>query len=148
MKLAWIVLLASLAIMQNPAQPNPKPYLFSPRPASLPVGSQEQTLQIDGGDFTRTSTVRYNGQERPATFLGPGSMRIGLTAADLASPGFAEITVSNPRPGGGVTAPVYFAVTLDVQASGMAYVAKRETLWISVPGADSKLGNQVVRIDD
>ena len=126
---------------------NPAPGVQGLLPSTLVMGSSAQALRVLGNNFSATSVVRFNGQDRPTTFIDQGALTIPLAAADLVSPGIAEVRVFNPPLGGGVSAPLWFATTVGIPSNGMAYDATRQLLWISVPGSQAKIGNSVVSID-
>lgn len=79
-----------------------------PRPAvsgSWWPAAPEQTLTVDGSGFVRRSVVRWNGADRPTTYISGARLSAALTAADLAAPGSAEVTVFTRPSGRGLSAP-------------------------------------------
>jgi hypothetical protein len=89
-------------------QPNPTPSITALYPASITAGSQSFTLFIAGNGFiagsSGTSTAYWNGSPRASTVnLNTDEIAITVLASDVASPGSAAVTVSNPVPGGGVS---------------------------------------------
>ncbi len=74
------------------------------------------TLTINGARFLPESRVRWNGILRSVTFVNGTLIRVDVTAADLAQPGTIGITVNNPEPGGGDSAPSNFVVANPVPA--------------------------------
>jgi hypothetical protein len=107
--LALMVIVASGCGSSNSAgTPNPTPAISALFPASITAGSQSFTLFISGTGFisgsSGTSTAYWNGAPRTSTVnLNTGEMAITVLASDVASPGTAAVTVSNPIPGGGVS---------------------------------------------
>jgi N-acetylneuraminic acid mutarotase len=83
---------------------NPVPVISSFSPGSLPPGSAAQTLTISGTGFLASSSVSFNGTSRAVTYLSSGQLTIALTSSDLATAGSYQVVVSNPVPGGGVSA--------------------------------------------
>jgi hypothetical protein len=88
--------------------PNPTPAITALFPASITAGSQSFTLFISGTGFisgsSGTSTAYWNGAPRTSTVnLNTGEIAITVLASDVASPGSAAVTVSNPIPGGGIS---------------------------------------------
>jgi uncharacterized repeat protein (TIGR01451 family) len=67
-------------------------------------GASSATITVTGTGFEANSSVQWNGASRTTVFLNPNSLRVALTAADLASAGTGQITVNNPGPGGSTTA--------------------------------------------
>ena len=61
-------------------------------------------------DFIASSQVLWNGEARLTTFVNSGELRAGITAADIAEVGQAQLSVTTPAPGGGTSASVAFQV--------------------------------------
>ena len=74
-------------------------------PTALVAGSPGATLTVDGRGFAFRSVVRWNGADRPTTWVSPTRLTAQLTAADVASPGTAQVTVFTSPSGGGLSAP-------------------------------------------
>ena len=89
----------------------PVPRLTTVEPNQGIVGSESLKLRVYGADFTAGAVVRWNGSNRPTTLINSVELQAELSAADLANPGSAEITVFTPTPGGGASSPAVFSVT-------------------------------------
>jgi hypothetical protein len=93
---------------------NAPPYTISVSPASVVQGAGETKLVIRAENLTAGSTLYWNGAPRNATFVADtgaaGHFELLLEPTDLAQPALAQITVTNPPPGGGVSAPAAFTV--------------------------------------
>ncbi|MDJ0909434.1 MAG: hypothetical protein QNI99_09575 [Woeseiaceae bacterium] len=83
---------------------NPVPVLTSIDPTNVLEGSGSFVLTAFGTDFTADSTVRWDGLDRTTTFISSNEIRANIPASDVATPGTANITVSTPAPGGGLSA--------------------------------------------
>ncbi|HET6690047.1 MAG TPA: IPT/TIG domain-containing protein, partial [Miltoncostaeaceae bacterium] len=71
---------------------------------SRPVaGSPGATLTVDGTGFMLRSVVRWNGADRPTTYVSGGRLTAQLPAADVAVPGTAQVTVFTSPAGGGLS---------------------------------------------
>ncbi|MBP7705769.1 MAG: C1 family peptidase [Candidatus Aminicenantes bacterium] len=90
---------------------NPAPTLASISPTRANGGGADFTLTVLGTGFVSNSSVRWNGLDRPTTFVGATELRAAIPAADIAAGGEFEIVVVNPAPAGGLTAPAAFTVT-------------------------------------
>jgi subtilisin family serine protease len=103
---------------------NPVPTIASLNPVRASAGSAAFTLTANGTGFVSGSEVRWNGAPRTTTFVSATQLRAAITAADIASPSTAQITVVSPSPGGGASAPVSFTVapppSLSVSATTVA----------------------------
>jgi hypothetical protein len=90
---------------------NPVPVVTSLTPASIVAGSPAFSLTINGSGFTSSSVARWNGADRPTTFVSSSQLRAAITAADVAVVGSAAVTVFSPTPGGGTSSALAFAIT-------------------------------------
>lgn len=95
-----------------PGSTNPAPVLSAITPTSAVAGSGPLTLTLTGSDFVPTSEVRWNGSPLASViFVSPTTLTAIVPAASLANPGTAAVTVHNPAPGGGTSAPKTFTIT-------------------------------------
>jgi Big-like domain-containing protein len=94
-----------------PPPPNPVPSISSLSPTQQAMGSQSQTLTINGTGFISSSAVTYNGTAHTATYVSGTQLTINLTASDMAATGSFPVVVTNPAPGGGSSSPSNFTVT-------------------------------------
>ena len=86
-----------------PPPTNPVPELTSLNPSSAAQGSSALTLQVRGRDFVAASVVRWNGSDRPTTFVDGRNLQAQISEEDLAEAGQAQVTVFSPAPGGGTS---------------------------------------------
>ena len=101
------LVLASSAAMAT----NPLPLINSPLvPGVKAPGSAAFTLNVIGTGFVSGATVYWNGNARTTTFVKSTQLTASITAADVATAGTANVTVSNPAPGGGVSNVAHFQV--------------------------------------
>ena len=56
-------------------------------------GSPGFSLIVNGSGFTSTSVVRWNGSDRPTTFISSTELQAEISADDLAVVGDASVTV-------------------------------------------------------
>jgi uncharacterized protein (TIGR03437 family) len=90
---------------------NPVPVLASLSPAGVPAGSPDVTLLVTGSRFVQTSVVRWNGADRPTSFVSSTQLRALLPASDIAATGAGQVTIFTPAPGGGSSAILSFTIT-------------------------------------
>jgi Tol biopolymer transport system component len=69
------------------------------------VAGRPATLVVDGTGFVRRSVVRWNGADRPTTFVSATRLTASLSAADLPAPGTAQVNVFTSPTGGGLSLP-------------------------------------------
>jgi hypothetical protein len=89
---------------------NPVPSLTSLSPSSIKAGSPAFTLIIHGSGFVTTSQALWNGSPRTTTYTSPGKVKAQILASDVAQAGTAQVTVSNPKPGGGTSNALTFTI--------------------------------------
>jgi hypothetical protein len=123
------------------------PSLNSISPPGALLGSGAFTLTLTGANFTSGSIVRWNGSDRPTTFLTSSSLTASIGNNDLA--GFDTVPVSVFNPSSQQTSnllffPVYR--TLNLQTNQLNYDAGRRRIYASVPGSVPG-GNSIVPID-
>jgi hypothetical protein len=94
----------------SPSTSNPAPIVTSISPASITAGSQAFTLAVNGSGFISSSAVQWNGSSRPTTLVSSVRLTASISATDVTSAGTAQVTVTNPTPGGGTSAARTFAI--------------------------------------
>jgi uncharacterized protein (TIGR03437 family) len=117
-------------------------------PVSLFVGSGPASISVFNQSYQGTLTALWNGSPRPTTTTPGGSYSVALTAADLAAPQLAQITMVNAS--GAIVDTVYCPVGFNVQPTGVAYDSSRNQLYIATPAkpGDSRLPpNAVVALN-
>jgi hypothetical protein len=100
---------ASAAV--NFAVNNPLPTITSLSPSTLVAGGAAFTLTVNGTNFISTSQVKFNGTARTTAFVSATQITAAILASDIATSGNANVTVTNPTPGGGTTANFVFVIT-------------------------------------
>jgi IPT/TIG domain-containing protein/WD40 repeat protein len=103
-------------------QPNATPIITALAPASITAGSQTFTLFISGTGFINGSsgvtTAFWNGSPRTAIVnTNTNQIAIAILPSDVATPGLAQITASNPGPGGGLSQTAATFLITSVQPS-------------------------------
>jgi uncharacterized protein (TIGR03437 family) len=90
---------------------NPSPAITSLNPASATASGAAFTLTVNGIGFVAGSTVRWNGSARTTAFISGTQLTAQIPAADIATAGTANVTISNPAPGGGTSNAVSFTIS-------------------------------------
>jgi len=93
-----------------PPTPNPAPTVTSISPTSATAGAQAFTLTVNGSGFISSSVVNWNGSSRPTTLVTSAKLTATIPATDVTSSGTAQVTVTNPTPGGGTSAAKTFTI--------------------------------------
>ena len=86
------------------------PSLSSMSPNIALVGGAGFTLTVAGTGFNSGSVVRWNGADRTTTFNSSSQVRATIAADDIAVAGTAQVTVSNPGSGGGLSNALTFLI--------------------------------------
>jgi parallel beta-helix repeat protein len=68
------------------------------------------TLNVQGTGFTANSVVRWNGADRPTTFISANRLSAGISASDVSSLGQIPVTVYDPAGNPTETPPLTFSV--------------------------------------
>jgi hypothetical protein len=100
---------------------NPLPTISSISPATAVAGSGGFTLTITGTNFVNSAKVRWNGSDRPTTFVSSTQLTAAIPASDVATAGTANVTVFNPAPGGGESGAVTFTIQDNTVGSPQQY---------------------------
>lgn len=100
------------------AQANPIPLVSQPLvPMTIAPGGPSFTLTVNGSDFVSGAVVKWNGTALTTQFVSSSQIAATVPAADIASPGTASITVTNPTPAGGTSNILSFAVSAPTDLS-------------------------------
>jgi hypothetical protein len=100
---------------------NPVPIVNQPLvPGAAAPGGNAFTLTVNGTGFVSGSTVHWNGSPRTTMFVSRSQLTAAITAADIAVPATASVTVVNLAPGGGRSHPVFFSVTTNTPSLSLA----------------------------
>lgn len=132
--------------VQNPI---PAPTALSPNGAVK--GDVGLTVTVTGMGFVSTSKVEWNGTALATTYVSSTNLTAAIPTADLAEDEMAQVAVSNPSPGGGVSPALYFGVVsgptrvlvVNQQANDIAWDAAQSGLIASLPGTNGGTGSLV-----
>jgi hypothetical protein len=100
---------AALAFTVN----NGAPSIAALNPSSVTMGSPDRAITINGNGFVPTSTVSSNGVLVMTNYVNANALTAVVPAAHLQNAGTVAITVTNPAPGGGTSAPRGLTVGCD-----------------------------------
>ncbi len=97
----------------------PGPILLSLSPSSASAGGGGFVLTLQGSNFFPASTIQWNGSSSGLvpTYVNGSELQVTIPLADIASPGIATVTVTNPAPGG-VSSSLTFSVLEAFSGSG------------------------------
>ena len=131
---------------------NTAPTLTSLSPSSVNAGSSGFILTLNGTNFTPASMIQWNGTAILTTYLSETQLEAQIPSSALAAPGFAELTVLNPAPGGGTSTPIIFSVaynpTVVSQATNdLVWDSTHQLIYLSVPSVAGANGNTISALD-
>lgn len=95
---------------------NAVPTVTSVTPSGVNAGDAAPLITIVGTNFLASSVVRWEGADRPTTFIDSTHLKAQLQPADVTIPGTYVVAVFNPPPGGGLSGGSGFIVTAVNQA--------------------------------
>jgi hypothetical protein len=75
------------------------PIINSLSPTAAQAAGAAFTLTVSGENFGDRSVIRWNGEDRPTTFISPSQIMAAISSADISSPGTSQVTVFNPNSG-------------------------------------------------
>lgn len=117
------------------------PTMATLSPGGAMQGDSAFVLEVTGIGFARASVIRWNGADRPTTFVDPYHLTARIAAADLDSVGTAEVTVFNPAPGGGTSEPRDFATVVRPNPVPYLSTLSPDTVLVDVGGAITVMGS-------
>jgi hypothetical protein len=90
---------------------NPTVSVSSLSPNATDVGSAATPMVINGAGFIPASAVSFNGTNLTGvTYVNGSQLSVTVPASSLSAVGSFPVVVTNPAPGGGVSAPQMFQV--------------------------------------
>jgi FG-GAP-like repeat/Abnormal spindle-like microcephaly-assoc'd, ASPM-SPD-2-Hydin len=114
--LCFLVALASAQLLAQSAIPLVNQPLV---PDTAIPGGAAFTLTVNGTNFASGAVVNWNGSARATTFISSTQVTAAILATDIAAAGTAEVTVTNPAPGGGTSEVVLFPVNKSTTGAPM-----------------------------
>jgi hypothetical protein len=124
----------SPAITVTPAA-NPVPQVTSLSPGAAAVGQPSFALTVNGSNFASSSIVRWNGNDRPTTYVSASQVKATILASDVASLGSAQVSVFSPTPGGGTSTSLPFSIVpVPILSVSSTAVAPGGTVIVTLTG--------------
>lgn len=99
---------------------NAVPTIGSLSPSSVTAGSPDREITIFGSGFVPTSSVRSNGVMVTSAYVSGTQITATIPANQLLFAGSVSLTVTNPAPGGGTSAPRPLTVGCDTSGVDIA----------------------------
>ena len=119
---------------------NPIPVATSLSPSAVVFGGPSFTLTVNGSKFLPTSVVRWNGVDKPTTFVSAAKLQAPIDASDIAAVGTAQITVFSPSPAGGTSSALTLRINL---RAVLAVFTTSRAGWLGDCHADERMGRRI-----
>ena len=136
---------------------NPLPVLSSISPSTVIAGSGGFQLTLTGSNFTYGSTVMINGVSHTTSIYNQpaNTASVAVTADEVTSVGSLAVTIVNPTPGGGSSAPLQLQLiaadnrvrTLAYSTLDVAVDPVRNLVYASVGSNSTTSPNSLLAID-
>lgn len=139
---------ASTTVTGNPFYASPDVTQISP--SLVQAGSSTLILTVDGTGFSAGSSVLWNGQPLPSTFISSGQMTATVDSSLIQQLGWAQVSVTTPAPGGGLSAgvPLHIYQLLNVPANVISFDPFTRKIYAALPSTSTTMtGNSIVAID-
>lgn len=88
----------------------PAPSISAISPASIQAGQPLFTLTVTGNNFTPASAIIWNSLTLSSIFVNTNTLTAQVSASLIQNPGTANIEVSTPTPGGGLSLILAFTI--------------------------------------
>ncbi|KAA6457573.1 transcription factor [Acidobacteria bacterium AB60] len=129
---------------------NLKPVITGMSPQAILSGSSDTEITLTGSNFAAGAVVLLNGNPLATTAIGSTELQATVPASYLKTLGWATISISNPRPGGGISAalPLSIFSTVKLGANHIVFDPYSRKIMASVSTGSSTLAaNSIVAID-
>ncbi|MBI2036831.1 MAG: tandem-95 repeat protein, partial [Candidatus Liptonbacteria bacterium] len=122
------------------AEWNPHPVISDISPSSVEVGGSAFVLTVNGTNFVPGSVVRWNGTERPTTYVNSSQLTAQIADSDIAAAGTVSIDVASPSPSSDAATAVSFKVNSSPSATDQSVETDEDIpLAITLGGSDPDL---------
>jgi hypothetical protein len=128
--------MATISLLLNPSYP-------------VTSGTNGISATVQGSNFFPSSVVYVNGVAQTTTYQGGNSLAFTLSPAQLGAMGEIPVTVVNPAPGGGSSAPYPLVVYLSIplQASSLVVDPIGGLLYAAIPANATQNPSTVIPIN-
>jgi hypothetical protein len=114
-------------------------------PPSKAAGGADFTLLVTGSGFTLDSVVRVNGADRETAFVTTTQLMATILAADIGTPGLAQVTVFDPATG--ESNALNFPIFISQATNDLILEPVSQLIYASVPSSAGSGGNSIVSVD-
>jgi hypothetical protein len=128
---------------------NVVPVVSAISPNAVQAGATDTTITVTGSGFGSAATVQLGGTALTTSYTNSTKLTATVPAAQVATLGWAPVTVSNPAPGGGGSNPVPLTIfsVLTLGVNHLLYDPFSRNIMASVgSGSSTVTGNSIVAI--
>jgi len=129
------------------------PSLQSISPNAVVAATTPTSIVVNGNNFMNGATIQWNGKPMVTTYLSSSQLQATPSQAQLANANIAQLSVSNPPPGGvspslnfNVTYPARITV-LDLPANDLIWDPYAQRIYASLPSSYGTQGNSIAVIN-
>jgi hypothetical protein len=125
----------------------PAPTLTQLSVAAVPINTST-AVTLYGTNFTSKSTATINGANLPVTYVNSTQLTANIPASAVPLPGNYTISVTQPAPGGGTSAPLSFTAYIGIVNNSAVFNPVNGLFYVSVPSsAGAPYADSVVSVD-
>ena len=128
-----------------PLTSNPLPTISSLSDTTSPAGWPGFPLTVKGTGFVVATIGQWNGLNLNTNVLSSSLLKSAIPLGDLATAGTAQVTISNPSPGGGTSSATNFSI--NAVATGTPGVIERSSIATDLTEADRDSGPSAISAD-
>jgi hypothetical protein len=113
-------------------------------------GPTSQVLRVYGNNFLPNSTILWNGSPRQTLYQTSYELLGTLQTADIEHVGQATVTVNNPAPGGGTSAPAIatvYGIIPNLDITHEILETHSQTLYATISPSSPTYANSVIAIN-
>lgn len=129
---------------------NPIPTIDLLSPPEVTSGGTDFTLAVNGSNFDPSSIIRWDGGDRPTTFISSTQLETTIAAAEITVGTIANVTVFNPTPAGGLSNAIVFTINNPMPVASSLSPTETVTgtadLTLTVTGSDF-VPTSVIRLE-
>ncbi|HEX4320597.1 MAG TPA: chitobiase/beta-hexosaminidase C-terminal domain-containing protein [Acidobacteriaceae bacterium] len=128
--------IAAISLLMNPSYP-------------VSSATASTTVTMYGTNFFPSSVVYVNGAAQPTTYQNSTSLSFTLSPAMFSAMAELSVTVVNPAPGGGSSAPYPLTIylSLQLQASSLVIDPVGGLLYAAIPASATQNPSTIIRIN-
>lgn len=137
---------------------NSPPVITGLSPSWILQGGPSFTLTVSGVSFLPSTTIQWNGSNRPVTYVSTAELQVQITSADISTAGTASLTATSPPPQGGTSSsfsfPINpnsgpgFSLSIANQASNdLVWDAVNNVIYLSAPSTAATNANSIATLN-